>query len=123
MRRIRAKNTSPEMAVRSVAHRLGYRYRLHDGGLPGKPDLVFPRLGKIIEVRGCFWHGHPGCIDFHVPKSRRSYWGPKLLRNRQRDKVNERKLRSLGWRVLTIWECETSAARNLRRLVSRFLRD
>jgi len=87
---------------------MGYRFRLHPAVLPGKPDVVFPRLMKIIEVRGCFWHQHKGCIDSHIPKSRVGYWRPKLHKNVRRDSRNLRALRALGWRVLIIWECEAA---------------
>jgi DNA mismatch endonuclease, patch repair protein len=100
---------------------MGYRYRLHVTKLPGKPDLVFPRLRRIIDVRGCFWHRHPGCIDSHIPKSRTFYWRPKLRRNQRRDKENTRKLRKLGWRVLVVWECEVRNASKLSRRIARFL--
>ncbi len=96
MSRLRSCDTSPEMIVRRLLHGMGYRYRLHVASLPGKPDIVLPRLNRIIEVRGCFWHQHKGCIDSHVPKSRIQYWGPKLEYNRRRDKNNERRLRRLG---------------------------
>src|SRR5258707_13139730 len=92
MRNIRAKNTSPEMTVRRLVHRMGFRYRLHVAHLPGKPDLVFSKLKKIIEVRGCFWHGHQGCIDSHIPKSRVQYWRPKLKKNAERDPANEMRM-------------------------------
>jgi len=119
MRRIRSRDTFPEMVVRRLAHNMGFRFRLHVAKLPGKPDLVFARLSRIIEVRGCFWHQHPGCIDSHIPKSRISYWKPKLSRNQERDKENLRNLAKLGWKVLVIWECEV---RNLQRLSSRLER-
>jgi DNA mismatch endonuclease (patch repair protein) len=106
MRRIRCKDTSPEMIVRRLVHRMGFRYRLHVHSLPGRPDLVFPRLRKIIQVQGCFWHQHRGCAQAHVPKTRVEYWRSKLLRNRRRDRDNEKRLRADGWEVLTIWECE-----------------
>ena len=107
MRNIRSKNTSPEMAVRRLVHGMGFRYRLHVPNLPGKPDLVFPRLRKIIEVRGCFWHQHNrGCIDSRLPKSRVEYWAPKLAANQKRDKQNLKLLRKMGWLVLILWECE-----------------
>ncbi|MGH9630155.1 MAG: very short patch repair endonuclease [Bryobacteraceae bacterium] len=106
MRQIRARNTSPEMAVRRLVHGLGFRYRLHAKDLPGKPDLVFPGLRKIIDVRGCFWHQHPRCIDCHVPSSRQEYWKPKLKRNKERVKAHAKALRRAGWDVLVIWECE-----------------
>lgn len=121
MSRIRSRNTSPEMVVRRLVHGLGYRFRLHVPSLPGKPDIVLPRLRSIIEVRGCFWHQHPGCIDAHIPGSRVEYWGPKLERNQQRDKENGRSLRKLGWRVCVVWECETKTAANLLRRIARFL--
>lgn len=121
MSRIRSRDTSPEMIVRRLVHGMGYRYRLHVASLPGKPDIVLPRLKSIIEVRGCFWHQHSGCIDSHVPKSRVQYWGPKLERNMLRDRENGRELRKLGWRVCVIWECETKAAARLSRRLARFL--
>jgi DNA mismatch endonuclease, patch repair protein len=122
MRRIRAKGTSPEMVVRRAVHAMGYRYRLHVATLPGKPDLVLPRLKKIIEVRGCFWHQHKGCIDSHIPKSRTEYWRPKLTGNRQRDNKNEKQLRAAGWRLLTLWECEVRDVARLRKRLLAFLR-
>jgi DNA mismatch endonuclease (patch repair protein) len=121
MRRIQSKGMKPEMVVRRLAHGLGYRYRLHSSKLPGKPDLVFSRLHKIIEVRGCFWHQHGGCIDSHLPKSRMEYWRPKLQRNQQRDLENLRKLQDLGFRVLVVWECETVNERRLSQKLRRFL--
>ena len=121
MRRIRAKNTVPEMIVRRLVHGLGFRYRLHVTALPGKPDLVFPRLSKIIEVRGCFWHQHKSCIDSHIPKSRIEYWRPKLQGNKRRDKQNEKKLIALGWNVCTVWECELKDLNEVKRRVARFL--
>jgi DNA mismatch endonuclease (patch repair protein) len=121
MRQIRAKHTSPELAVRSLVHRMGFRFRLHVARLPGKPDIVLSRLKRIIEVRGCFWHQHPGCIDSHIPKSRVSYWQPKLTRNQERDSENQRQLRKLGWKVLIVWECEVSNTTRLAARIWRFL--
>src|ERR1700737_2829184 len=106
MRRIRSKDTSPEMLVRRLVHGMGFRYRLHVQKLPGRPDLVLPRLKKIIQVHGCFWHQHTGCPHSHIPKSRIEYWRPKLTKNKQRDRNNDRALRKQGWEVLTLWECE-----------------
>jgi DNA mismatch endonuclease (patch repair protein) len=106
------------MAVRRLVHGMGFRYRLHVPDLPGKPDMVFPRLRKIIEVRGCFWHQHKGCIDSRIPKSRIEYWRPKLVGNQQRDKKNDRQLRKLGWAVLTIWECQANKSGTSRRVAS-----
>jgi DNA mismatch endonuclease (patch repair protein) len=109
MSRIRSKNMKPEMVVRSVVHRLGYRYRLHGRDLPGKPDLVFRPRRKVIFVHGCFWHGHdnPACLDGRQPKSNQGYWVPKLQRNKERDRAHIATLKKSGWAVLTIWECET----------------
>lgn len=121
MRRIRSTDTTPEMVVRRLVHGMGFRYRLHVSTLPGKPDLVFPRHMKIIEVRGCFWHQHPGCIDSHIPKSRIAYWKPKLSRNKERDVENRSRLRGMGWRILVLWECETKHPRKIYRKVRQFL--
>jgi DNA mismatch endonuclease, patch repair protein len=121
MRRIKSKGMKPELGVRRLVHRMGYRYRLHCPELPGKPDLVFPRLRKIIDVRGCFWHQHRGCIDSHIPKSRTEYWTPKLSRNTQRDRQNTRELRRLGWTVLVIWECSLKDQNELVRKLQDFL--
>lgn len=106
-----------------MVHALGYRYRLHVASLPGKPDMVFPRMMKIIEVRGCFWHQHRGCIDSHIPKTRMEYWAPKLTTNKQRDERNRRALGRLGWKVMVVWECETRSMERLEWRVSRFLGD
>jgi DNA mismatch endonuclease (patch repair protein) len=121
MRRIRAKNTTPEITVRRLIHSMGFRYRLHVAQLPGKPDLVFARLQKIVEVRGCFWHQHEGCPDSHIPKSRVEYWRPKLKRNQERDRENTEVLRSFGFRVLVVWECETKGETRLKAKLARFL--
>src|SRR5260221_4542098 len=103
---IRGADTKPELRVRSIVHRCGYRYRLHVSGLPGKPDLVFPRLRKVIFVHGCFWHRHLGCSLARLPKSRLSFWLPKLTGNRQRDIRNIARLRRSGCKVKVIWESE-----------------
>jgi DNA mismatch endonuclease, patch repair protein len=122
MRAIRSKDMRPELAVRSLVHRMGYRFRLYRKDLPGKPDLVFVSPRKVIFVHGCYWHGHL-CKLAHTPKTNTAYWGPKLQRNRARDKKNLKSLRRLGWTPLVIWECElknlgTSAAR-MRRFLNR----
>jgi len=107
MRAVRRENTGPELAVRKAAHRLGLRFRLYRKDLPGTPDLIFPKHRTCLFVHGCFWHRHPGCVKASTPKSRRDYWLPKFERNVERDRDNEEALRRLGWRVVTIWECET----------------
>ena len=121
MRRIRSTNTTPEISVRRLVYGMGFRYRLHVAGLPGKPDMVFGRLRKVIEVRGCFWHQHGKCIESHVPKSRREYWLPKLKRNVRRDAVNLQALKDLGFDVLIVWECEITRLNYLRSKLRRFL--
>ena len=109
MRRVRSKDTKPEMRVRRLGHGLGYRYRLHAGDLPGRPDLVFRPRRKVIFVHGCFWHRHEGCSKNRLPKSpeRRDFWRDKLDGNARRDQANQAALRGMGWGVLVIWECET----------------
>lgn len=121
MRRIRKVNTKPELAVRRIAHRLGYRFRLHRADLPGTPDIIFPRLRKVIFVHGCFWHQHPGCRLARAPKSRREYWLPKLKRNQQRDVQAIAALERLGWDVLVLWECETAAEEAIVPRIAAFL--
>lgn len=123
MAAIRSKDMKPERMVRSIAHHLGYRFRLHRTDLPGKPDLVFPSKGCVIFVNGCFWHQHNkgSCLDGRLPKSRQEYWAPKLLGNVERDVANRRALRRLGWRVLTIWECDTYNLGKVTAQLSRFL--
>lgn len=105
MRRIKSKGMKPEMLVRRMVHRLGYRYRLHRRDLPGKPDLVFGPRRAVVFVHGCFWHQHD-CRAGRVPSSNREYWEPKLARNVERDKERRLELEALGWRVLEVWECE-----------------
>ena len=107
MARIKGRDTGPELAVRKLAHALGYRFRLHAKDLPGKPDIVFPRLRKIIMVHGCFWHRHEGCAKASSPKSREDYWQSKFARNMARDADVFIALEVLGWEVLVVWECET----------------
>lgn len=122
MRRIRKTDTKPEMIVRRLVHRMGYRYRLHQSKLPGNPDIVLSRLRKVILVHGCFWHRHD-CLDGQkLPKSKPEYWGPKLERNRRRDEVSTARLRDLGWCVLIVWECQTKDTTRLGKALARYLR-
>ena len=123
MSHIRAKGMKPEMRVRRLAHSMGYRYRLHQKDLPGKPDLVFPVRRKVIFVHGCFWHQHadPVCKIARRPQSNRDYWLPKLERNAARDAEQEAKLGELGWEVLILWECEVEDATRLRERIQEFL--
>jgi len=123
MARIGSKNTKLEMTVRSMVHRLGYHYRLHVKGLPGRPDMVFPGRRKVIFVHGCFWHWHNDleCRLARPPKSRRRYWIPKLKATRLRDEQYERDLRDAGWGVLVIWECRMKDTERLETDVRTFL--
>jgi DNA mismatch endonuclease, patch repair protein len=121
MRRISGKNTAPEMLVRRLLHAKGFRYRLHVPTLPGKPDLVFAKLRKVIFVHGCFWHLHEGCNEGRIPQSRRDYWEPKLLKNVERDQVHLRDLRAMGWKTLCVWECELKHPASLERQLIKFL--
>jgi DNA mismatch endonuclease (patch repair protein) len=120
MSRIGGKDTAPELTVRHVLHSLGYRYRLHRRDLPGTPDIVFPSRRKAIFVNGCFWHAH-GCRIGRPPKTRRHYWAPKLERNRARDRQNCVDLRALGWRTITVWQCQIRNCRSLARRLISFL--
>lgn len=109
MSRIRSKHTKPELAVRSMLHRLGYRFTVNgpkNKQLPGKPDIVLPKYRTVIFVHGCFWHGHAGCKNFRYPKTRTEWWKAKIDGNVARDKDRIRQLEEIGWRVLVIWECE-----------------
>ena len=121
MRRVRSRDTGPELRVRRLAHGMGYRYRLNVSGLPGKPDLVFAGRSKAIFVHGCFWHGHNCRRGQNRPTANTEYWSRKLARNQERDKVSQQRLRQLGWRVLVVWECQLSNELLLRRRLERFL--
>lgn len=120
MGRVRGKDTAPEMAVRRLAHQLGFRFRLHRRDLPGTPDMVFPRLRKVVLVHGCFWHSHI-CPAGRAPTSNTAFWNTKLDRNARRDAENEDALRHLGWSVLVVWECETRKSGNLDARLRAFL--
>jgi len=121
MRRIRKTDTTPERVVRRLVHGLGFRFRLHRHDLPGTPDLVLPRLHKVILVHGCFWHQHEGCRLARLPKSRPEYWLPKLRRNQERDVAARAGLKRLGWAALEVWECETRNATALKGRLAAFL--
>ncbi|WP_342635918.1 DNA mismatch endonuclease Vsr [Methylobacterium segetis] len=118
---IRSKDTKPELIVRRLAHRLGFRYRLHRKDLPGRPDLTFPARRKVIYVHGCFWHHHSGCKVAHLPASRRDYWSGKFTRNVERDARNLADVMALGWQPLIVWECETRDPARLERVLTEFL--
>lgn len=124
MRRIRSKDMSPELQVRRLLHRMGYRYRLHRKSLPGHPDIIFVKVKKAIFVHGCFWHQHadPACKITRIPKSRLEYWAPKLKRNAKRDFESVSLLSQMGWRVLVIWECQVPEVSILQRKLVAFLK-
>jgi DNA mismatch endonuclease, patch repair protein len=121
MSRVRSVDTKPEMTVRRLVHRMGFRYRLHNRKLPGNPDLVFARLGKIIFVHGCFWHRHGTCKNTRWPKSKLDFWKPKLEQNQQRDLANQKALRKAGWKLLIVWECQLKDQDKLAEKINRFL--
>jgi len=106
MSKIRSKNTKPEMALRKALFARGFRYRVNDTKLPGKPDIVIPKYKSVIFLHGCFWHRHEGCKYAYTPKTNIEFWVDKITSNRERDKINLQKLTDLGWNVLTVWECE-----------------
>ena len=125
MRRIKSKDTGPEMIVRRLLHKLGYRYRLHAKELPGKPDIVFRKRKKAVFVHGCFWHLHddPACKDGRSPRSRSEYWGPKLERNVANDRAAQESLAADGWKLLVIWECELKQRDKLEERLVQFLEE
>lgn len=118
MSQIKGKDTKPEMLVRKFLHGHGFRYRLHDKKLPGKPDIVLPKYDTVVMVHGCFWHGHDGCKYFVIPKTRTQWWLDKINTNKRKDKENKCKLKSLGWNVLTVFECELKSEKRIERLTN-----
>ena len=119
MSRIRGRDTMPEKTVRSLLHRLGFRFRVQRRDLPGRPDIVLVRQRVAIFVHGCFWHRHRGCRNCTTPTHRRAFWVNKLKGNAARDKVHQRALRKLGWRPIVVWECQTRKPKKLERLAQR----
>jgi DNA mismatch endonuclease, patch repair protein len=120
MSRIKGKNTRPEILVRSLLHRLGYRFRLHRKNLPGKPDIVLPKYKTVIFVHGCFWHRHENCKYAYSPKSRVDFWKEKFAGTVKRDKQHIKQLNEMGWRVEVIWECETNDQNRLKKKFSKY---
>ena len=121
MRRIRSKDTAPELIVRRAVYALGFRYRLHAKELPGKPDIVFRSRRKAIFVHGCYWHGHGCARGGRGAKSNQAYWGPKIAKNRARDDAAIASLKSEGWRILVVWECGARDGTRLKATLARFL--
>lgn len=125
MSRIRGRDTGPELMLRSLLHRAGFRFRLHAKQLPGRPDIILPRYRTAIFVHGCFWHRHPGCRNATTPSTRREFWQAKFDGNISRDARNQAELEAAGWTVLTVWECELKADAEgvARRLASDLRKD
>lgn len=121
MRAIKSKDTMPELLVRSLAHNMGYRFRLHRKDLPGKPDIVFPKLRKAIFVNGCFWHCHDCGRGARMPRQNRAFWKKKLERNKERDEAAQRAMTALGWEVGVFWECELRNVKRIERRLRIFL--
>ena len=121
MRKVRRQDTGPEMIVRRLLHREGYRFRLHAGDLPGRPDIVFRGRRKVIFVHGCFWHRHEGCRRTTTPKTRREFWEDKFAANRKRDAVAVSSLKQASWEVAIVWECETEDGGELKDRLVAFL--
>ena len=119
MQKITSKDTGPEMRIRRALHKLGFRYKLHDKSLPGKPDIVLPKYKTAIQVRGCFWHQHADCEAGRLPKSNLEYWRPKLERNVSRDAQKDEALKAMGWRVIVIWECEIKTTTDLQNITAQ----
>jgi DNA mismatch endonuclease, patch repair protein len=121
MQAVKSKDTAPELTVRRLAHRMGYRFRLHRKDLPGKPDLVFPARHRVIFVHGCFWHGHDCARGARIPRGNRDYWLDKIARNRARDQRNLERLTAAGWTSLVVWECNMRNEKELEARVRDFL--
>lgn len=121
MAAIKGENTAPELYVRRLLHAHGYRFRLHRDDLPGKPDIVLPRYEKVVFVHGCFWHGHRRCKRATLPKTNRTFWQKKIEGNRRRDARVKRQLRSLGWEVFEVWQCQLRRPTALEKRLMQFL--
>ncbi len=121
MSRVSGKDTKPEIVVRSLLHKNGYRFRIHRKDLPGKPDITLPKYKKVIFIHGCFWHGHPGCSRSKRPVTNQEFWREKLDKNIERDKVSVNALIQLGWDVLIIWSCEVKNIKKLKIKLFSFL--
>lgn len=118
---VRSRNTQPELLVRSMLHRMGFRFSLHRQDLPGCPDVVLPAKKAVVFVHGCFWHSHRGCRRSKRPATHTGFWRKKLSLNVERDKRAQKELRSLGWRILTVWECELKTPEGVRRKLAKFI--
>lgn len=121
MKRVKQRDTAPELTVRRLLFAKGYRYRIHRDDLPGSPDIVFPSRRKVVFVHGCFWHGHNMCERASLPKTRTQYWSGRVAENQKRDARSISALERLGWSVFVVWECETKNVESLSRRLSCFL--
>jgi DNA mismatch endonuclease, patch repair protein len=121
MSRVKGVDTAPELLIRSLLHRMGYRFRLHVFDLPGKPDIVLPRHRKVIFVNGCFWHGHKRCRRSALPETNRDFWEQKISKTAKRDQRNIRQLRKAGWKVLTIWQCKMTDIEKVDHKILQFM--
>ena len=121
MSRIRSSDTTPELVVRSFLFRNGFRFRLHVKNLPGHPDIVLPKYRTVVEVRGCFWHRHPGCRQAAIPSTNAEFWQEKFKQNVDRDRKNESALKQLGWNVIILWECELKSEEFLNKIIPLIL--
>ena len=122
MRAVKGTDTAPEMTVRRLIHGMGFRFRLHRKDLPGKPDIVLPRLHRVVFVNGCFWHGHDCARGARAPKANAEYWRAKIARNSERDAANIATLKATGWRTEVVWECELKELEKMKTRLRRFLR-
>lgn len=122
MRQVKGRDTSPEKIVRSLLHRMGYRFRLQRDDLPGKPDIVLPRFKTVVFVNGCFWHRHSGCKRATTPATNVDYWQTKFERNVARDARNQAELEKMGWRVVVVWECELKDKTTLEKRLDDYLK-
>lgn len=123
MSRIQSRDTKPEKTVRSILHGLGYRFRLHRKDLPGKPDIVLARYNSVIFVHGCFWHRHKDCKNASIPKTKKTFWEEKFKANIERDIKVKNELKSNGWRVLVVWECELTDIESVEKELGKFLKN
>ena len=119
MSRIRSKDTKPEIIVRSLLHRMGYRFRLHNSKLPGTPDIVLKKYKTVVFVNGCYWHRHKGCKRCTTPSENQDYWLPKFERRVQKDKEDRKELTKRGWKVIVIWECETKSQEKILKIIDK----
>jgi DNA mismatch endonuclease (patch repair protein) len=125
MSRIKNKDTKPELLVRSIIHKSGFRFRKNRTDLPGRPDIVLPRFRKIIFVHGCFWHGHKNCKRASLPSTNRKFWEDKINKNKARDRSNYKQLKKLGWSFLVLWQCDLKKRNEdeIRKRIIEFLND